>query len=175
MICRQNLLYFIDTYFFSYHVCKIASSVVDPEWFFFGSLNPYLYILNIDFSFVFKSFKCFRLHIMTRNKLFREVFLDKKEFICLKWTFFVEKLSNFISFLLQIHFGSGAIRILNDFLRILLKVSDPTWSGSESETTTLEIIRPYNFLFWNSSSRTSLTYVQSVVFEDKNDALIDCL
>jgi hypothetical protein len=48
----------------------------------------------------------------------------------------VEKLWNFIikKVLLQIHFGHGAARIRNNFflisIRILLKVSDPTGSGS---------------------------------------------
>jgi hypothetical protein len=50
---------------------------------------------NINFTFVFPSCKCDRLHIMTRNILGN--FCDKKEFI-LKSSIFVEKLSNFISF-----------------------------------------------------------------------------
>jgi hypothetical protein len=39
-------------------------------------------IPNIKFSIVFTSYKCVRLHIMTRYKLF-EFFVDKNEFIFL--------------------------------------------------------------------------------------------
>jgi hypothetical protein len=40
-------------------------------------------ILNINFTFVFPSCKCLRLHIMTKYKLFMEIFLYKNEFIFL--------------------------------------------------------------------------------------------
>jgi len=67
--------------------------------------------------------------MMTRYKLFGEI---KKEFTYIfKSSIFFESIKFYKFFrvvLLQILFGSGAarIRILNDFIRILLsKVSDP--------------------------------------------------
>ncbi len=62
-------------------------------------------------------------------------FCNKKEFIFYNWAFVLRNcpiLSVFQSSLLKIHFRSGATRIRNDYfrIRILLKVSDPTGSGS---------------------------------------------
>ncbi len=78
-----------------------------------------------------------RLHIMTRYKLFREIFFDKKIFTFLNCAFLLRDcqiLSVFQKVLLHIHFVSWAARIRNDFLwirvRILLRVSDPYVSGS---------------------------------------------
>ncbi len=50
-------------------------------------------------------------------------------------------LSVFQNSFLQIHFGSGAARIRNDFVRIwiLLKVLDPTGSGFVSGSTALTL------------------------------------
>ncbi len=73
-------------------------SVVDPEWFFSGSgsyfsvgriLHEFFSnILNINFTFVFPSWKCLRLHIMKRYKLFMENFFwYNKDFIFLNWAF----------------------------------------------------------------------------------------
>jgi hypothetical protein len=70
----------------------------------------YSNILNINFTFVFPSCKCVRLHFMTRYKIFSKFFLIK--------IFFTVKLSIFV----EVH------------IWILLKVSDPTGSGSVSPT-----------------------------------------
>jgi hypothetical protein len=88
-------------------------------------------ILNIHFTFVFSSSKCVRFHIMTRYKLFMGIFLIKKKYT--------------------------DARIRNDFFRIciriqnLLKVSDPTGSGS----TTL-MPRSAGFCFFYSTKSVFL-------------------
>ncbi len=102
----------------------------------FGSYTHFSTILNINFTFVFPSFKCVRLHNMMGYNLFKDFFLERNTFISLTWAFFWEIVKLYQFFwvvLLQAHFaGSEAarIRIRNDFFRILLKVSDPTESGS---------------------------------------------
>ncbi len=90
---------------------------MDPEWFISDLVLPFSWFrilheffnnfLNINFTFVFPSCKCYRLHIMARCKIFRKIFWTKRN-----------------------------ARIRNDLLltciqiRILLKVLDPTGSGS---------------------------------------------
>jgi hypothetical protein len=82
------------------HEDQPLSSVVDPEWFFFGSRSyfsagsymNFSNILNISFTFVFQSCKCVRLHIMTRNKYFREIlyyfkFISDQELTDPEWFF----------------------------------------------------------------------------------------
>ncbi len=44
--------------------------VSDPAWIFYN-------ILNINFIFVFQSCKCVRFHIMTRYKLYKEIFFKR--------------------------------------------------------------------------------------------------
>jgi hypothetical protein len=74
-----------------------------------------------------------------KYKLFRGIFFLTKRNLYFYIEHFVEILLNLPVFSvvrLQIHFGSGAAQIRNDFFqtRILLKVSDSSGSGS---TTTL--------------------------------------
>jgi hypothetical protein len=61
----------------------------------FGSYMNFYNILDINFTFVFATF----LLGMTRYKLFRGIFFWKKGFYIFKLNIFVEKLSNFSSFL----------------------------------------------------------------------------
>ncbi len=74
-------------------------------------------IFNINFILVLPACKCW----------------DKNDFF--NWAFLLRscQIYQFIrALLLQVHFEPGAARIRNDFfrIRILLKVSDPTGSGS---------------------------------------------
>ncbi len=98
--------------------------VLDPTWIFSN-------ILNITFTVVFLSCKCVSLHIMTRHKLFREIFFDTKEFI-FELSIFVEILSNLSVF--QSSYTLNSFRILRRLdpdlewffrIRILLKVTVP--------------------------------------------------
>jgi hypothetical protein len=103
--------------------------VSDPKYIFYD-------MLDINFTFVFPPFKCVWLLIIMIYKLFRDIFLTKKNL------YFFGEIVKFFQFLivviLQIHFGNGAaqIRIRNYFIlvyiriRILLKLSDPPGSGS---------------------------------------------
>ncbi len=50
----------------------------DPVSVLIGIFNN---ILNINFTFVFPSGKCVRLHIMTRYKIYRDFCFDQKEFM----------------------------------------------------------------------------------------------
>ncbi len=98
------------------------------------------------FTFVLPSCKCVRLHILTR---FFKGF--KKRNLCFWFEDFCWEIFKFYKFfrvfLLQIHFGSGASRIRNEFLwihiRILLKVSDPTRCGSVSGSNTLVVLHKF--------------------------------
>ncbi len=91
----------------------------------------------LNFTFVFPSYKCVRLHITTTCKLFRG-FLEKRNLYFFNLPI-VEKLSNFELFFkvvsFQIHFGSGAARI-----RILLKVSDPPESADPQHCSVYKLI-----------------------------------
>jgi hypothetical protein len=101
----------------------------------FRILHEFFYFLNTNFTFVFPSYKCIRLQIMTG---FLGKFCFKRNIYIFKLSILLRNcqiLSVFRSSLLQIHFRSGDARIRNDYLRIririqlLLKVSDTTGSG----------------------------------------------
>jgi hypothetical protein len=73
--------------------------------------------LHINFTFEFPSCKCFRLHIMTRYKLFYGNFCTKRN-LYFYIEHFIERLSNFMSFSEKFNFifisdlelpGSGMI------------------------------------------------------------------
>jgi hypothetical protein len=86
------------------------------------------------------SCNCVRLNNMTSYKLFREIYLIKRNSNFLIEHFRLEIVKFYQSFrvvLLQIHFryqgyGAGRIQIRNNFLRIQIRltVSNPTGSGS---------------------------------------------
>jgi hypothetical protein len=96
---------------------------VDPEWLFrsgpgsyfsagFGSNKNILNINMINFTFVFPFCNCFRLIIMTRYKLFREIFYWQTGILIFLFQHFCWEIVKFYQFfgkvLLQIHFGSEA-------------------------------------------------------------------
>ncbi len=116
------------------------SSVVDPDWLFsdpdltfqlvsdfYPDPEPasdptwsFSNILKINFTFVFPSWKCVRLHIMTRYKLLREFFFYKNQLIFLNWAFLLRN-----------------CQVLSVFQKVYFKfISDPELPGSGSEDVT---------------------------------------
>jgi hypothetical protein len=66
-------------------------------------------IINTNFTLVFPFVSVFRLHIMMRNKLFRN-FFSKRSNLFLKLSIFVKKLSNCIN---SSSFIANSLRIWN--------------------------------------------------------------
>ncbi len=62
--------------------CPDPDPVSDPPWIFSN-------IRNINFTIVFPSCECVRLHIMTRRKLFRLIFLIRRN-LFLNWAFLLK-------------------------------------------------------------------------------------
>ncbi len=73
--------------------------------------------LNINFTFVFPSCNCVRLHIMTRYKLFGK-FFDRREFTCLNWVFCWEIVKFYQSSVTSNSFRSRRCPDLEWFFRI---------------------------------------------------------
>jgi hypothetical protein len=122
---------------------------------FFGSGSGSYFLVGFGSDINYFLFSYVRFLIMTRYKLFREIFFDKKDFFKTDNLFWeIVKFYQFLrEFILQIPFGSEAARIRNDFSRILVKVSDLTRSGSTHCLTTLSIENKisffsFSFLIW---------------------------
>ncbi len=150
---------------------NVKCSVVDSEWFFsnpdptFQLVSNPIWIILLLLMYILLCIPVFYvciLHIMTRYKLFREIFWRKKGIlvwcrepsflaftvfppVSAQWFCNVEhfcwKIVKFYQFLEYGSFISNSFRIQscpiqNDFfririrIRILIKVSDPTGSGS---------------------------------------------
>ncbi len=117
------------------------------------------HILNINFTIAFLSCKCVRLHIMMRHtlSLFGNFLLQKKNLL-FKIEIFCWEIVKFFKFftfrVVLLHFGTTAGRIRNDYfripIRIQLKVSEPTGSGS----ITLQVSKVSKKLkLWSGDSR----------------------
>ncbi len=132
---------------------------MNPEW-FFSDLGPTFLLVSdpdpdpvshptwiIFFSNVLNILSCLvrvLVYILWRDiqKRFREFLFLIKRNLYFKLSIFVEKLSNLITFSVQIYFRFGAdrIKIRNDFSvpvsgsSYKFWNSDPTGSGSESTT-----------------------------------------
>ncbi len=108
------------TLLFSYLGLSLLQRVVDPTE-IVEDLDPdseptriFSNVFNINFTFVFPSWKCVRLHITTRYKLFREFFLKKRNLYFLNWK--ILRRNCRFKFItdpeLTNNFGSDRIRIL---------------------------------------------------------------
>ncbi len=112
-------------------------------------------ILDTNFTFVFLPWKCVRLLIMTRYKLFKGIFFWQKGIYFLNWASFCWEISNFYQFFrgsfTSNSFWSWSCSDPELFflrIRILLKVSYPTGSGS----TTLLILSARSLNTWEGLS-----------------------
>ncbi len=108
--CGSEMIYFgygsVSGSYFSVGFGSISGSVSGS-----GSYMIFLYnILNINFTFVFLSCKCVRLHIMTRCKFFRKKNCYKKESTFLNWVFYWE-IVTFYQFFSRVVFISNSFRI----------------------------------------------------------------
>ncbi len=142
--------------------CFIPHSFVDPEWIFsdpdptFHSASDLAWIfsdiLNIYFTFVFPSCECVRLYIMTS---YVKAFHGKNFFLIKR--------------------KSTDARIRKDFFRIcirirnLLKVSDPTGSGS----TTL-MPRSAGLCFFYSTKSVLFCHIHSVLSSNLFWSVLAC-
>ncbi len=119
------------------------TSVVDPEWFFFGSGSYSSVGFEYCMNFLYNILDLNR-SLWQDNSFLEECFWRKISFLKKHFCWEIVKFYHFSRIvLLQIRFGSGAARIQNNFfgirIRILLKFSNPIGS------TTLQVTK-YNIM-----------------------------
>ncbi len=106
-------------------------------------------ILDINFTFVVTSCICVRLHIMMRYKLFRDIFLMKKNLNFLIEYFCWEKIVKFHQIL-------GVVLLQNSFR--IRSCPDPEWFFPGSGSTPLAIMIIFSGLCRLSSTRRRICW-----------------